>query len=68
MYGETGKRLSYAAKRHNTDRETMERIHNATIGELRRAVQAYESLGWWRRFWLLILEIFGKRKPIISTK
>lgn len=65
MYGQVGQSLARISKNHKTDMETIDRVTKGTIGELRNAVMAYENLGWWKRLWLLVLEIFGKRKPIL---
>lgn len=65
MYGAAGRRLAEAAKLHAGRIQMMENVNNAKIDKLRGAVIAFESLGWWRRLWLLIREAFGKRHHIL---
>ena len=60
------KELELLKKQFEKDFGHQTRSSKAYIESILAKVSAFESLPWYSKLWLAILEAFGKRKPIIK--
>lgn len=67
MYGQAGLKQTIKNQRETFTSELKRKdlLTKEQVEELRNKAKAYESLKWYRKLWLAILELFGKKKEIL---
>lgn len=68
MYGQAGLKEQIKKQKETFSRELRKKdfMNQKEVELLRNKVKAYESLKWYKKLWLAILELFGKKREIID--